>query len=88
MMAYDEISRALPGGRVLFFSTKTIERVVIHHADGLHVGIHNRWTEKFETALFQIFGPGIGFRDRDGIIFHCLDFVLDWFFVHPRPHVS
>lgn len=34
------------------FVTKAIHRMVIHHTDGLHECVTNRWTDEFETPFF------------------------------------
>ena len=33
--------------------------MVIHHANGLHVGVSDGGPEKFETALFHVLADGV-----------------------------
>jgi hypothetical protein len=40
---------------------KTINNVVVHHAEGLHVRIDDRGADEGEPAYFKILAEGIGF---------------------------
>ncbi len=42
--------------------TKTIGRMVVDHADGLHVGIYDDRADEAEASLLQVFAEGL----RDG----------------------
>ena len=35
--------------------------MVVHHADRLHVGVHDRASHKLKTALFEIFAQRVRF---------------------------
>ena len=45
---------------------KASHQVVVHHADGLHVGVDDRAADELEAALFEVLAQGVGFLRRGG----------------------
>src|SRR4051812_5518337 len=43
-------------------SAETIQPVVVHHTDGLHMRIHDRRTNEAEAPLFEVFAERVGNR--------------------------
>ena len=41
--------------------TETIDQVIVHHSDGLHVGINDSRTNETESAMLQVLAECIGF---------------------------
>ena len=41
--------------------TETIDKVIVYHADGLHVGIYDRRTNETEPATLKVLAEGIRF---------------------------
>jgi hypothetical protein len=41
--------------------TKTIDKVIVYHSDGLHVGINDRRTNETESAMLEVPAECIGF---------------------------
>ena len=61
--------------------------MVINHADGLHIGIHNGWSDKGHAPFFQIFGQSFGFGRLRGHIFR-LDPMIDfWHSADKAPQI-
>jgi len=61
--------------------------VIVHHADGLHVGVYDGAADKFEAALLEIFAECVGFLRRGGYLLHGLPHVADWTAVDEAPNV-
>ena len=45
---------------------EAIHQVIVYHADGLHVGVHDRAADEFEAAVFKVFAKGVGLFCCDG----------------------
>jgi hypothetical protein len=41
--------------------TKTNDEVIVYHADGLHMGVHDRRTNETESAMLEVPAECIGF---------------------------
>ena len=41
--------------------TETIDEVIVYHADGLHMGVHDRRTNETESAMLEVPAECIGF---------------------------
>lgn len=41
-------------------------QVIVYHADGLHVGVHDSATDEFEAAMFKVFAESVGLFCCDG----------------------
>ena len=46
--------------------TEAVERVIVHHAHGLHERVHDRGADEFEAAPLQILCQCIGLRAARG----------------------
>jgi len=42
--------------------TETIDEVIVYHADGLHMGVHDRRTNETESAMLEVTAECIGFE--------------------------
>lgn len=62
--------------------------MVIDHAGGLHVGVADRGTDKFEAALFEVFTKGIGFGTGGRVVFHGAEFVDDGGSIDKAPDIG
>src|SRR5580692_6423562 len=51
---------------------ETVDDVDVDHADGLHEGVTDCRSDKFEAALFEIFAHRIGFPSLRGDLLHRL----------------
>jgi hypothetical protein len=47
-----------------------MHQVVVHQARGLHVGVDDRASHEFESALFEVFAQGVGFLACRGKLIH------------------
>ena len=52
-------------------------QVVVHHADGLHVGVHDRAADELEAALLEILAERVGFFRGRGQLLHAVEAVLN-----------
>jgi hypothetical protein len=41
--------------------TETIDEMIVHHSNGLHVGIHDGRTDETESATLKVLAEHIGF---------------------------
>lgn len=61
--------------------------MIVDETGGLHVCIHDRTANKFETALLQVLGQSVGFGGRGGNIAVFPETILDGFAVDKPPDV-
>jgi hypothetical protein len=71
-----------------FAFAKAIDDVIVDHPGGLHVGVANRRTDKFESALLQVFAQRIRFRAGRRIVFEPSQLMHDRFSVNEAPDIS
>ena len=67
---------------------KTIRRVVVHHADGLHQGVTNLCADEIEAAFAQVFAHDVGFIAPAGNILESFPAVLDRLPANESPEVT
>ncbi len=67
--------------------SETVDRVIIHHANGLHVSIDDGRPKELEPSFLEILGPCDGLFCVDGIIFQPFETMSNRNTFDPRPHV-
>src|SRR5881409_2914649 len=67
---------------------KTIQRVIVHHSDGLHKCITNRRSHKLEASFPEILAHRVGLRCARGNILQRLPFVLLWGAANKLPDIG
>src|SRR5437667_10933311 len=68
--------------------TETIDEMIVYHSDGLHVGIHDRRTNKTESATLEVLAEGIGFERSCRDLSHDLPPVKLWLSVNETPGIG
>ncbi len=61
--------------------------MVVDHADGLHVGVHDGGADEVEAALLEVFAEGVGDGGAGGDLFQRGAAVLEGFAVDEGPLV-
>lgn len=51
--------------------------MIVHHADGLHVGVHDRTADELEAALFEVLAQCIRLLRCGGQVFHACNAILN-----------
>ncbi len=67
---------------------KTIQRMIVDHAGGLHMCIANRGTYEFKPSLTQILAQRVRFRAGRRIIFQPPDRIDNRLAAHKFPNVG
>ena len=70
-----------------FFVAKTIDKMIIHKAGGLHEGINDCGSAKFETTGFQIFRHFLRMRRFSRNIRHAFRFFVDHAAIGETPNI-
>ena len=68
--------------------TETIDEVIVYHSNRLHVGIHDRRTNKTEPAMLEVLAERIGLDRSRGNLSHDLPPVKLWLSVNETPAIG
>src|SRR5208283_4500894 len=66
----------------------TVNRMIIHHSGGLHVGINYRGSYEREAPLFQSFADRFGLRTLRRVILQFPEVIHDSFVINETPDVG
>src|SRR3954468_6198824 len=69
------------------FMSEARHKMIIHHADGLHVRVNNRAPDKLEAALLEVFAQCVRFLRCRRQLLHAGDAVLNRPAIHKPPNV-
>src|SRR5258705_4509061 len=67
--------------------SETVNQVVVHHANGLHVRIYHRRSDEAEPAALEIAAEGIRLGGRARNLTHRVPSVLPWATIDELPTV-
>lgn len=67
--------------------SKAIDGMIIDHAYGLHVRVHNGRPNEFEASFLEVLTELIGDIGRYRNLLCCDPIVLYWFAIHKLPYV-
>src|SRR5437879_13138341 len=68
--------------------TETIDEVIVHHSNGLHVGINDCRTNETESAMLEVLAERIGFDRSCRNLSHDLPPVKLWLSVNETPGIG
>ena len=66
---------------------KASHQMIVDHADGLHVRVHDRAADKLEAALLEVFAEGVGFLGSCRQVLHTREPILNRLAAHETPNV-
>ena len=71
-----------------FLVTKTGQHMVVHHTDGLHVGIDDGRTDEGESSILQVRAESLRFRRHRRYLVHGFPFIENGFSSNELPDVG